>query len=243
MDRRQVGWIAAIGLSLLFLLVTGKYAYDQDALGARTPGFVSAGAWALGVLVAAANLVGLLGTIKASSRSFAVTVINSLVGRLTIVAASLVLGSVFLISALRVETPSTWSCTIESRRVIAPDRSRCPEGSFAQIRSFRLRLQRASDLTEQPTFRARVNDRSLSSVAIDSDRGGLCVATGPDQPTRGESRLVLSTDCGADRRYIVSLHLCDVQAIESAGDGAAELLAAARLEMREGNNASVVKCE
>lgn len=242
MSPRQLGWIAAIGLSLLFLLVTGKVAYDQNALGARTPGLLGAAAWALAVLIALANLMGLLGAIKASSKSFALGVINSLVGRLTIIGLALALGSVFLVTALGIENPRTWSCSIQSMRVTAPERPRCAEGAFARMRSFKLRLERASELTEQPTFRARVNDRSRSSVAIDSDRGGLCVATGPDHPTRGESRLVLSPDCGADRLYLVNLHLCDVQVIESAGDEAAQLRAAARLEMREGNHANVVEC-
>jgi hypothetical protein len=58
MSRRQLGWIAAIGLSLLFVLVTGKLAFDSDALGARTSGVVAAGAYvasAKGVSVRAAN--------------------------------------------------------------------------------------------------------------------------------------------------------------------------------------------
>jgi hypothetical protein len=243
MSRRQLGWIAAIGLSLLFLLATGKYAYDTNAVGAATSGFVSAGIWALTVLAALGNLLGLLGAIKDSSTSFALHVVNSVIGRLAIMALSVGLGAVFLVAALRVEEPRVWSCSVQRRIVAAPDRSRCAEGAFAQMRSFQLRLLRASELNEQPTLRAWVNDRLLSSVAVDSDRGGLCVATGPDQPTRGESRLVLSTDCGADRLYDVNLHLCDAKVTEGAARGAAELRAAVRLEMREGNNASLVECE
>jgi hypothetical protein len=243
MSRQQVGWTAAIGLSLLFLLVTGRYAYDANALGASTAGLVSSAIWALGVLAALGNLVGLLGVIKDSSASFAIRVINSLAGRLLIVGLSVALGVVFLIAALHVEPPRIWSCNLQRRRVVPPDRTRCGDTGFAQMRSFQLRLVRASDLEQQPTLRAQVHDRSLSSVDVDSDRGGLCVATGPDQPTRGESRLALSPDCGADRVYLVNVHVCDTKVIAGAGDSAAELRAAVQLEMREGNNAYIITCE
>jgi hypothetical protein len=243
MSRKQWGWIAAIGLSLLFVLMTGKYAFDTDALGGRTPGFVSAAAWALTVLIALANLLGLLGTVRDSSKSLAIRIINSLAGRLTILGLSIALGVLFLVAALGVEAPRTWLCTVQTRLVAGPDRSRCPPGGFAQMRSFRLRLQRTGAHDEQPTLGARVHDRAVSSVAIDSDRGGLCVASGPDYPTRGESRLALSPDCGADRQYIVNLHLCDTRAIASVSDRATELGAAVRLEIREGNHANALACE
>jgi len=42
--------VVVIGLSLLFVLVTGKYAYDSNALGARTSGVVAAVVWAVSVL-------------------------------------------------------------------------------------------------------------------------------------------------------------------------------------------------
>jgi hypothetical protein len=243
MTRQQWGWIAAIGLSLLFLLVTGKYAYDENAVGTRTPGLVGAAGWALTVLIALANLLGLFGAIRDSSKSLAIRIINSLAGRMTIIGLSIALGVVFLVAALRIEPPSTWSCSIQNRIVAAPDRSRCPGAGFVQMRSFRLGVKRAGAHDEQPTLGARALDRMVSSVAIDSDRGGLCVASGPDYPTRGESRLALSADCGTDQLYIVNLHLCDTKVIESASDRAAELRAAARLEIREGNHASAIACE
>jgi hypothetical protein len=243
MSRQQWGWIFAIGLSLLFLLATGKYAFDENAIGARTPGLVGAGAWALGVLIALANLLGLFGAIRESSKSLALRTLNSLAGRLTIIALAIALGAVLLVAAIRIDAPRTWSCSVLARIVAAPDRSRCPSAGFAQMRSFTLRLARTSAPDEQATLGARVVDRAVSAVAIDSDRGGLCVASGPDHPTRGESRLGLSADCGTDQLYIVNLHLCDTKVIETAGDRAAELGAAVRLEIREGNHASAVACE
>lgn len=243
MSRRQLGWVFAIGLSLLYVLVTGKYAYDMNAIGASTSALVNAVEWALAVLVALGNLVGLLGAVRDSSRSLAIRVVNSLAGRLAIITVSVALGTVFLVAVRRVRPARTWTCRIERRLVLTPVRARCADGPFAQMRSFQLALVRAGDSGEQPTLRARVVDRAASSVAIDSDAGGLCVATGPDQPTRGESRLVLSPDCGADRRYLVNLHLCDAKVIAAPGDRAAELRAAVQLEIREGNHASAIDCE
>lgn len=243
MSRRQLGWIAAIGLSLLFVLVTGKYAFDTGALGARTPGIVAAGAWAIGVLIALGGALGIVGAIKDTSTSVALQIVNSLAGRLTIIGLSIALGVACLVAALRVSPPPIWSCGIAGRRLGSPDRSRCPDGSFVQMRSFQLRVQRAGELAELPTLRARARDRAASSVALDSDRGGLCVATGPDQPTRGESRLALSPDCGVDGQYAVNLHLCDSRAIADAGNRAAELAAAADLEIQEGSHASAIACE
>jgi hypothetical protein len=243
MSRRQLGWIAALGLSLLFVLVTGKYAFDTDALGARTSGVVAAGVWAIGVLVALGGALGVVGAIKDTSTSVALQIVNSLAGRLTIIGLSIALGIVFAVAAARVAPPRIWSCSIAGRRVAPPDRSRCPDGSFAQMRSFQLRVQHAGELGELPTLRARIHDRAASSVALDSDRGGLCIATGPDLPTRGESRLVLSADCGVDGQYAVNLHLCDVRAIQGAAERAAELAAAVDLEVQEGSHASAIACE
>ena len=243
MSRRQLGWVVAIGLSLLFVLVTGKYAYDRNALGASTSGVVAAVVWAVSVLVAVGNLVGLLGVIKESSTSAVLQLVNSLFGRLAIIALSAALGAVFLVAALRVEPPRVWDCSIAGRRVGAPDRSRCPDAGFAEMRSFSLRLLHLGELKEPPTLRARAVDRAAASVALDSDRGGLCIATGPDQPTRGESRLALSADCGVDGQYVVNLHLCDVHAIGDPGDRAAELRATAGLEIQEGSTARAIECE
>jgi hypothetical protein len=243
MTRQQWGWIAAIGLSLLFLLATGKYAFDRNAIGGSTDELVGAGAWALTVLIALANLLGLFGAIRDSSKSLAFRILNSLAGRLTIIALSLALGAVFLAAGLAVEPPRTWTCSVQNRLVGAPETARCPGTGFAQMRSFSLRVRRAGALDDQPVIGARVVDRTVSAVAIDSDRGGLCVASGPDYPTRGESRLVLSADCGTDQLYIVNLHLCDTRVIESASDRSTELRAAVRLEIREGNHASAVVCE
>lgn len=243
MTRQQWGWIAAIGLSLLFLLATGKYAFDRNAIGGSTDELVGAGAWALTVLIALANLLGLFGAIRDSSKSLAFRILNSLAGRLTVIALSFALGVVFLAAGLAVEPPRTWSCSIEDRQVRAPDRARCPGGGFAQMRSFSLRVRRVGAPDDQPVLGARVLDRSVSAVAIDSDRGGLCVAGGPDHPTRGESRLVLSPDCGTDQVYIVNLHLCDTRVIESATDRSAELRSAVRVEIREGNHATAAVCE
>lgn len=242
MNRKQLAWIAAIGASLLFVLVTGKYAYDQGALGASTPGVVGALLWAIGVLVAIGNLLGLVGAVKDTSTSFALRVVNSLAGRLAIIALSIALGVVFVVAALGVAPPRSWTCAIVVRRAAPPDRSRCAEGDFVQMRSFTLRLVHAGELGETPIVRARVRDRGASSVALDSDRGGLCVAGGPDQPTRGESRLVLSADCGVDGQYPVNLHLCDVRATQGAADRAAELTAAVELEIHEASHASAVDC-
>jgi hypothetical protein len=243
MSRRQLGWVVAIGVPLLFVLVTGKYAYDCNALGASTSGAVAAVVWAVSVLVAVGNLVGLLGVVKESSTSLVIQLVNSLAGRLAIIALSVALGAVFLVAALRVEPPRAWDCRIQGRRVAAPDRSRCPDGEFAQMRSFSLRLLHLGDLRDAPTLRARVTDRAASSVALDSDRGGLCIATGPDQPTRGESRLALSADCGVDGEYAINLHVCDVHAVGDAGNPAAELRAAAGLEMQEGSTARAIDCD
>lgn len=243
MTRQQWGWIAAIGLSLLFLLATGKYAFDRNAIGGGTDELVGAGAWALTVLIALANLLGLFGAVRESSKSLAFRILNSLAGRLTVIGLSIALGAVFLIAGLAVKPPRTWSCSIRDRQVRAPETARCPGAGFARMRSFSLHVQRAGALDDQPVLGARVLDRRLSAVAIDSDRGGLCVASGPDYPTRGESRLVLSPDCGTDQLYIVNLHLCDTRVIESASDRSAELRSAVGLEIREGNHASAVMCE
>ena len=243
MSRRQVGWVVAIGLSLLFVLVTGKYAYDANALGASTSGVVAAVVWAVSVLVVVGNLVGLLGVVKESSNSLVLQLVNSLAGRLAIIALSVALGAVFLVAALRVEPPWAWDCSIAGRRVAAPDRSRCPDGAFTQMRSFSVRLLHLGERRGAPTLRARANDRAASSVALDSDRGGLCIATGPDQPARGESRLALSADCGVDGEYVVNLHVCDVHVVGDAGNHAAELRAAARLEIREGSTSRAIDCD
>lgn len=242
MSRRQLGWLVAIGGALLFVLVTGKYAYDRHALGAATSGLIAAVIWAVGVLVTAANLVGLLGVIKQSSSSFALQLVNSLAGRIAIIALSGALGTVFLVAACRVQPSRAWSCTIQRRTTAAPDRSRCPDGAFVAMRSFSLRLTHPGELAAPPTLLARARDRAASSVALDSDRGGLCIATGPDLPTRGESRLALTPDCGVDGQYVVNLHLCDVRAVGEAGQ-AAELRAAATLEMQEGSIARAIDCD
>src|SRR5512139_2352409 len=126
MSRQQWGWIAAIGLSLLFLLAAGRYAHDTDAIGQVASGFVNAAVWAIAVLATLANLIGLLGAIRESSRSLALRIVNSLAGRLTVVASSLALGVVFLVLALRAEpAPALWSCSIQRKQVGAPDRARC----------------------------------------------------------------------------------------------------------------------
>jgi hypothetical protein len=243
MTRLSWAWLSALGVSLLFLLAMGRYAYVENALDVRAAGLVSAVVWAFGVVAALANLVGVVGAVRESSQSAVIRAVNSRAGRWIILVGSLALGTVFLIVALRVEPARRWSCSIERRLVGAPARSRCADGSFAQMRSFQLVLLGASELKDETTFRARVNDRARSSVAIDSDRGGLCAGAGADQPTRGESRLALSPDCGADRRYVVNLHLCDVQVIDGGADRAGELRAATRLEMLEGINAYAVECE
>lgn len=242
MTGRQLGWIAAISGSLVFVLATGKYALDAGALGARTPAALAAGLWAIGVVVALGNLLGLIGAVQASSTSLALRVVNSLAGRLVIIALSLALGAAFLAAAHGIEPGEPWRCGIAARRVAAPDRSRCPDDGFAAMRSFQLRVEHAGQVAVLPTLRARVRDRGASSVALDSDRGGLCVATGPDRPIRGQSRLALSADCGADGRYTVNLHLCDVRAAPDAGDRAAELAAAVELEIEEGSHATVLQC-
>jgi hypothetical protein len=242
-SRQQWAWIVALGVALAFLLATGQYAYAEGALGGRTAGFVRAMAWALGVVAALGNLVGVLGAVRESSQSALIRAVNARAGRWSILVASAVLGTLFLIAALRVEPAAVWSCRIARRLVGAPTGSRCPDGSFARMRSFPLELSRGSEATDEPTFRARVSDRSASSVAIDSDRGGLCAGAGPDQPTRGESRLALTPACGADRTYRVNVHLCDVHEIEAATDRAAELGAAVHFEIWEGNHAYAVACE
>lgn len=242
MTGRQVGWIVAIGASLVFVLAAGKYALDAEALGARTPGALDAGLWAVGVVVALGNLLGLVGAVQSTSASLVLRVVNSLAGRLVILALSLALGAVFLAAARGMEPGQPWRCVIAVRQVADPDRSRCPADGFAAMRSFQLRIEHAGAVAALPTLRARVRDRGASSVALDSNRGGLCVATGPDRPTRGESRLALSADCGADGRYAVNLHLCDVHAAEDPRNRAAELVAAVALEIEEGSHATAMQC-
>lgn len=245
MSRQQWGWIAAIGLALLFALVTGKYAYDAHALGAPTAGIVTAAMWAVPILAGLAGVIGVLGAIQASFKALVIRAVNSLAARLAIIAAGLAAGVAFLVAALTAEPPRTWTCSVTGPRLAAPDASRCAADAQARMRSFQLRLVRASDPGDAPILRAVVRDRAASSVAVDSDRGGLCAANGPDQPTRGESRLELSADCGVDRVYPVNLHLCDAAATATAtaGAAAAQLAAAVKLEIREGNHASGVACQ
>jgi hypothetical protein len=243
MSRQQWGWIAAIGLALLFALVTGKYAYDAHALGAPTAGIVTAAMWAVPILAGLAGVIGVLGAIQASFKALVIRAVNSLAARLAIIAAGLAAGVVFLIAALAAEPPRTWTCSVTGPKLAAADASRCAPDARARMRSFQLRVVRDGDPGEPPILRAVVRDRAASSVAVDSDRGGLCAANGPDQPTRGESRLALTADCGVDRVYPVNLHLCDAAATGTTGGAAAQLAAAVRLEIRESNHASGVTCQ
>src|SRR5262245_19932443 len=110
MNRQQWGWIAALGLSLLFLLGTARYAYMQNAFDVKDSGFVGAMVWAFGVVVALGNLVGLVGAIRDASRAAAIRALNSRAGRVSTSAVSLVLGALFLVAGQRVEPPRTWVC-------------------------------------------------------------------------------------------------------------------------------------
>lgn len=237
-QKVEVGWLVALGIPLLYLLTMAYVAWDANALGGNTNRFLEGFVWAFTVLSAGAGALGLTATLRKTSKSTALRFIKAKWGRPLIIAASLALGTLFLILTLRIETPADWSCTIENVVTNPPDPSRCPADEFAQMRSFKLRMSRISAIEGAPVVRARIRDRKTAAVSVDSDRGGLCVATGPDRPVRGESRLELSAECGANLTYLVNVHVCDVR----AGD-AGTLDAAAELEIREGNNASVIVCE
>lgn len=224
---------------LLLMLVAGKWAYEVNAFGERASRLIQYALWAVSICGGFATFLGILGTFKDASSSLLLRILNSRRGLPVVGLSCLAAAVVFAIAAYRTKPPPLWTCSIARTVTGAPDAARCAVGTFATRTTFVIRLRRATDISHEPTLRARAVDRTRSSVALDSDAGGLCAAMGPDQPVHGETRLALTPDCGADRTFVVNLHVCDVVATSAAP----RLHAAAQLEIKEGNNGQVIRCE
>lgn len=210
---RDWRWLGCFFLCSLAVIVTGRVAYDVDAFGPNTSRYVTALVWAIStVLSPLATALGVGALITEKGRKLLLHVIDSKRWRACVIGLSVALTVLFVTVTLLAHAPKNWVCTATQRSVEAPAPRRCPDESFARMRMFELRVTRAAEapasVTAFPTLVARSHDRKRVSVALDSPLP-LCGADGPDYPIKGESRLLLSSECGSDGTYTVRAWLCE----------------------------------
>ncbi len=246
MSRQRILWLCLLGLALLCLLASARYAYDKGLFGGELGSLLDAVVWAVPIVAGVAAFVGVAGVVKESSKQAVIAIINKRANRIAILVVCFAASAMLVLAGSGFEPPPPppqWTCEIQREWSVVPADARfCPRDPRLDRRqSLGLVLRRAGDLAAPRVLVARASDRRARSVFVNSSRGGRCSVSGPDSAGAGEARMDLRPECATGGAFEVNLHLCfggPTPRLEPA-----QLHTAAELTVIEGASPYELRCE